>query len=359
MPVRISLLGSGALAHALCHALARTLCEPAEVTVLARNGASAADLCYTATVTARLAGRPVTFDPVVAELGREGGATSLFTALRPDGLVVCASPQSPWEGLRRPSAWTDLVDRAGFGLTLPLQAELAVWAGRGLGLARPRAWLVNACFPDATNAVLVALGIPVCCGIGNVATLAAGLQCALGLTDQRRLQVVAHHAQARAPRHSGDEALVWLDGKPCTDTTTLLAAHQSIGRPVLNLITGQVGALLLDAMVTGAECATHAPGPLGLPGGYPILIRDGVPRLRLPPGLNQAEAVAANQRAAVWDGVVVADGQIRFSPAAAAELRQEAPQLADGLPAAHIARASGCLREVRDRLRAQPSQRAR
>jgi hypothetical protein len=355
VPARITLLGSGALARALCHALAGTLREPTAVTVVARGGAAVADLCYAATVAARLAGRPVTFDPVAVELGGEGEAAPLFTALRPDGLVVCASAQPAHEGLLRPSAWTDLVDRAGFGLTLPLQAELAVWAGRGLGLARPRAWLVNACFPDAVNAVLAALDIPVCCGIGNVATLAAGLQCALGLTGQHRLQVVAHHAQGRPPQQPGDEALAWLDGDPRADVTTLLAAHRSTGRPALNLVTGQAGALLLDALLTGAEYAAHAPGPFGLPGGYPISLRDGVPCLRLPRGLSQAEAVAANQRAAVRDGVVVADGWLRFGPAAAAELRRETPSLADGLPVAEIARASGYLCEVRNRLRAQPS----
>jgi hypothetical protein len=359
MPVRIALLGSGALARALCQALAGTLRVPATVTVLGRTRGTTVDLCYTASVTARLAGRPVSFDPVIAGFGPGADPDGLFAWLRPDGLVVCASAYSPSEGLRQPSAWTDLVDRAGFGLTLPLQAELAVLAGRGLAAARPRAWLVNACFPDAANAVLAALGIGVRCGIGNVATLAAGLQHALGLADQGRLQVIAHHSQTRQPLRPGDEALAWLDGQPRADVAVLLAAHRATDRQALNLVTGQSGALLLDSLITGAEWMTHAPGPLGLPGGYPISMRDGEPRPRLPPGLSQAEAVAANQRAAIRDGVVVDNGWIRFSPVAAAELRHAAPELADGLPATQIMRASEHLRQVRDRLRAIPARHAR
>jgi hypothetical protein len=144
-------------------------------------------------------------------------------------------------------------------------------------------------------------GIPVTCGVGNVATLAAALQAALGLPDQTRLRLIAHHAHL----HAGDtdEAPAWLDESPIADVSTLLAAQRSVDRAAANRVTGHTAALLLHALLTGADVDTHAPGPNGLPGGYPVRLHGGAVSLRLPNGVSEAEAIAANERAAARDGV--------------------------------------------------------
>jgi len=55
--------------------------------------------------------------------------------------------------------------------------------------------------------------------------------------------------------------------------------------------------------LTGADVATHVPGPNGLPGGYPVRVHGGKVSLRLPSGLSEAEAVARNEQSATRDGV--------------------------------------------------------
>lgn len=300
-------------------------------------------MCYVANARAACGGQAVTFEP------RAGEPESVLPELDPAGVLVCASSQSPWERNSRPSAWTDLVARAGFGLTLPFQAELAARVGR---LVAGRAWLVNACFPDAVNPLLTALDIPVLCGVGNIALLAASAQAALGLPDQRRLRMLAHHVHLHAP-HAGDpDALAWLDGEP-VPAAPLLAEQRAAERTELNQVTGHAAALLLVALLDDRELTTHLPGPLGLPGGYPVTVRGTRLSLRLPPGMSEAEAIEFNQQAAAADGVVVDGPLVRFGPVAAAELERIAPALAAGFPVTALPAATAELQHLRTELRAR------
>jgi hypothetical protein len=372
-PADLVIVGSGSLAYAVCTALSAprgvALEDPVDVLVVARRAAKVRDLCYVATTAAHLTGRRATFRPAVldpAGFDSEGNATirqfeHVFVTARPRGVLVCASYQSPWERFNAPSAWTELLQQAGFGLSLPLQAALALTVARALASTQPEAWLVNACFPDAVNPLLAQSAVPVFSGVGNVALIAAGLQAALGLPDQRRLAVLGHHLHLHAPEQPGDEALGWLDGAPVPDVTGLLADLRATERPALNHITGTAAAALLLALLTGTELQTSLPGPLGLPGGYPVLVQAGTITLRLPDGLDPAAAVARNQQWADRDGVLVAGGRVAFAPSAAAALAREQtaqPELAEliaGFPVVEQATACRQLLNLRARLRARPA----
>ena len=76
-------------------------------------------------------------------------------------------------------------------------------------------------------------------------------------------------------------------------------------------------ALLLDALLAGTGTDGNLPGPLGLPGGYPVRLRGRELELRLPPGFDRAAAVAWNQRMADRDGVRVEGDRVRLNPGSA------------------------------------------
>jgi hypothetical protein len=348
-------VGSGSLARAVCYGLAAVVEQPVDVVVAARAAGKAAEVCYVAGTRAALGGRPVAFRPAVADPARADEVAELLWRTAPAGVLLCASTQSPWERLQAPSAWTALLERAGFGLALPLHAELALVVGRAVAEAAPQAWFVNACFPDAVNPLLAAAAVRVLCGIGNVALLAASLQAALGLEGQRQLEVLAHHVHLHAPGRPDEEALAWCDDAPVEAVSKLLAAQRAAARAELNHVTGYAGAVVLRDLLAGSEAATSLPGPLGLPGGYPVRLRGGRLALRLPPGLGETEAVAFNQRAALRDGAVVEGGRVRFGPAVQAELRPLAPDLVGGFRVADAAAAAAALHRLRDRLRTQPT----
>ena len=130
--VRLVVVGSGSLARSVCCSLAAVAGTPIALTVLARSAAAAAEVAYLTRTRAALAGRPVTAAPApLADLAGTLGR------IAPDVVLVVASYQSPWERTGAPTAWTDLMARAGFGATLPLQAALVADVARALA-ARAR-----------------------------------------------------------------------------------------------------------------------------------------------------------------------------------------------------------------------------
>lgn len=309
----LAVIGTGGLARGLCYALATTARTPLDLVVVGRNQKRSAEVCYVSSARARLTGAPVVFRSLTVNPSSEAALTDLLGAVAPAGVVLAASSQSPWERTSAPSAWTDLVRRAGFGLTLPFQADLALRTGRALAATHPGAWFVNACFPDAVNPLMAALGVPVLCGIGNVALLAASLQTALGLDDQHDLRVLAHHAHLHAPHDERDEAKAWVGNEPMKDVGKLLAAQRAADRAELNHVTGLAAAAVVTGLLSEAETYTSLPGPLGLPGGYPVKLSGARLELRLPAGLTRDDAIAFNQRLAVHDGVVVDGERVRFT----------------------------------------------
>ncbi|MFJ8207308.1 potassium transporter TrkA [Micromonospora chalcea] len=361
----VVVVGAGRLARSLCHALAATPTPaPLRVTVLARDPDAALALARAARVRATVAGTPVavTARPFIAEPGAEPGEgyaadAASMARLRPDVLVCAASAQSPYERAAAPSAWTDLIAAAGFGVTLALQAELVSRLAAALAGGAPGATLVNGAFPDAVNPLLAARDLPVRCGIGNVATLAACLDAALGRPGQRRLAVLGHHAHLAAPGPDDEdtaEVRAWLDGRPVPDVTGLLAGYRALPRPELNALAGHAGAALVAALATGDEVTASLPGPLGLPGGYPVRLTGGRTELRLPAELPVAQAVAWNTAAGRRDGVEVGGGHVRYPERARVALAAYRPDLAGGWHASELPEIACRFTALRDHLRTVP-----
>lgn len=344
---KIAVVGSGSLARALCYALALGD-VPVAATVLARSAQPAAELAYVAGVRARIAGAPVTVEARRVDLASFPDVRRELAELAPAVVVNCASHHSPWE---RPSPWMDLVRHAGFAVTLPLQTQPVATVARAAAELDSPPLVVNACFPDLVNPLLAALGLPVLCGAGNVAVIAASLRAALDLEPERDLRVLAHHAQLRAHGDGAGEPLAWLDGRPLDGVAALLAPQRAVAGSELNHVTGHTATLLVQTLLTGAEARAHVPGPLGLPGGYPVLLRDGTVTLDLPDGLDEQAAVAWNQRAALGDGAWLEGDRVTFAPRAAEALAPHLPDLAAGFPVGEVHSVLDRIVGLRNRLR--------
>jgi len=352
-PFRVAVLGSGSLARAVCNSLAVQARHPVRAAILARDGAAAAEACQVARVRASLSGTAAAFRAERVRIDEVEELSAVFEQLRPQVVLLCASLQSPWEPQHAPSAWTSLLGRAGFGLTLPFHAELARTVGLAVVASCADAVYLNAAFPDAVNPVLAASGVPVTAGVGNVAVLAAAMQTALGLADQDELAVLGHHIHLHAPHDPEQEARAWLASRPLA-VPELLAAQRRVDRARANDVTGHTIAILLDRLAAGGEVRTHLPGPRGLPGGYPVGIdRHGV-RLRLPDGVGEGEAVRLNQRWSDLDGVRVADGLVHLSPTVVQAVRAYTAEFPDQYRVADIRDAADELARLRADLRGQP-----
>jgi hypothetical protein len=347
------LIGTGALAREVGACLATADREPLDIVVVGRSAAKAAEVGYIVSARAATAARAMAVRTAGIDLEDEDALTRALAAESPVGVLLCASVQSPWEHATAPSAWTDLLSCAGFAVTLPLQARLALRVGRTVPRASPAAWLVNACYPDAVNRLLQLCGIPVLCGIGNVAILQASLRAALAL-DGAVLRVLGHHLHLHAPADAAQEARAWSGARPLAGVGTLLAAQRQTGRPELNRVTGYAAALLLASLCAGRPVRASLPGPLGLPGGYPVRITGGRLTLDLPADLRDEDAIAANETWARLDGVVVGQNRVRYAPRVLAALdRVRAGHAADFHPQ-DVAEAAAQMLALRERLRRQP-----
>ncbi|QRR07677.1 hypothetical protein FPJ27_15555 [Burkholderia sp. MS455] len=307
--VDLIMVGSGSLAHAVLMSLAGCGDTPMDVIVAARNETAVRHMATLANAlggasTGRLVATPVVCDYSAESMGR------LFDAYRPRIVLTLASMQSPWAMTRR---WRELVARLGYGCTLPLQAALADRVMRAATAAHPGAHLLNGCYPDLTNHVLAARGIPVAGGIGNIAIVASMLRIRTGHTP---LSLLAHHAHVSAMIRGAWDGLpapaVWLEGRrlPEHEAAALTTPVRLPADDTLNRLTGALAAPMLLALSgRGNAWQGHVPGLHGRPGGYPVRADAIDLHLALPPGMTPERAEQLNSSYALHDGVTVEDGR--------------------------------------------------
>jgi hypothetical protein len=341
----VVLLGSGALARSVCYSLAVSA-TPMTVTVAARDGAKAAEVAYVGNARAALTGSPIRCRSVPSKLSDPLELSRVLAATRPEIVLLAASRHSAGDAAG--SHWDRLLERAGFGLTAPLHALLAITAAEVVA-ETGQARLLVASFPDAINPMLRALGLPVFAGVGNAALLTASLRAALDVPPQTRVRVLAHHVHLDPPPTMEVEARAWVDESPVPDVSSALAGQRATNRCELNLIAGHSAALLIRDLLAGARVHTNLPGPLGLPGGYPVRI-NGDMQLDLPSGVSLESAVEFNRAAARREGVDVDGDQVRFSEPVLEALEPYLPELASGFPVDALGTVAGRLLDLRTKL---------
>jgi hypothetical protein len=331
MGATVLVIGLGDLGTRTFDALAR-LPEIERLVGAGRNAEHSQARAGQAALVAALAGGPreVAFEPL--DLDDVAAASSLLRRLDPDVVVTSASRHTWW----RPFA-DERVDALPFGVWLPLQLVLVrrlMEARREAGVA---ARVVCLPYPDGVGPALAPLGLAPDLGAGNVAETAPKLALlaareAGAAPEEVQVRLVMHHAAQRVAFPSlarareeeppwAAEVLVRGEALPPADVERLFRApwHLPQGRGTHEL-SAAATAHVVGALLRDEPTATHAPAPNGLPGGYPVRLSRRGAELDLPPQLPPAEAVAVNERAAVFDGIarIAGDGTIVFSAEVAA-----------------------------------------
>src|SRR5262249_22086593 len=123
--------------------------------------------------------------------------------------------------------------------------------------------------------------------------------------------------------------------------------------PVVD-ISGASGVTLVLAIAHGRDWTGHVPGPMGLPGGYPIAWKGGRIALDLPEGLDREVAMAWNLQFEAQNGLVVGpDGRARYPGRLHEALKAESPELAVGFDVADLEQIWQAMSALRDRLLAR------
>jgi hypothetical protein len=264
----------------------------------------------------------------------------VIARVRPDLIFLAVSRQSWWVTSTLPQDQFSALAEANFGPWLPMHLAPVVSAMRAVRAANSSATVVNSAFPDAVHPMLHEAGLAPHVGIGNVANNVPALRTITADLlrvdyDEIRLRLVAHHYASHRMRfgHTGGAPIGLRVAHGSADVTGDVSVER-----MLHLMSGRYrrtggvagqamvvsSALsIIEPLVDGVRAFAHAPGPLGLPGGYPIMIDDGKVSLDLPDGLSEAAALDINRQGQRLDGIAsIEAGRVVFEEATMGVMRR-------------------------------------
>lgn len=314
-----------------------------------------------ANARAALAGRPVFVETGTIDWTSPETIAPFLQQVKPRLILHAASVQTPSVVFERNNQWGLLVNACTISVTVPIQALLGARLGKAMALAGCDALFMNSCYPDGTNMVLAGLGLPVLCGAGNLGILASAYAGELGWREEGRVRVLAHHQNIMPWRGAVPKPTkvppprVWLDGVEIDEVYQRFARVRLTEAPAIP-ISGFCGVPVILSLLGQRDHVGHVPGPWGLPGGYPIRIRNGALSLELPPGLTREEAIAWQTRYELANGLTVADGRLTFHGPCNTALARYSPTLAAGFALTDLEAAAAEMLVLRERLEATPAQ---
>ena len=360
-PADLLLFGSGAFAARIVFDIAATATQPVRVAIAGRNAIRRDWLRVAANARAANFGRPAFFVAHAVDLSLPDAADEAIQTYRPKVVVQAATTQTSSVISGQKDAWGQLVSEGGLGITAVFNALFSGRVAAALTKAGSKARFVNCGFPDVVNSILAALGLPITCGFGNVAILATAFAGERGIRAPGHLKVLAHYETIGAWRRPAEvrpgmpAARVWIDDVEVPDIYATFPGVKLTPEPVID-ISGATGVPLILAMIAGSDWQGHAPGPNGLPGGYPVALRQGVLDLDLPAPISRKEAVAWNARFEARDGLAVdAAGRARYSGRLYEKLRAVSPALAEGFAVGDIEPVHKEMEALRAKLQARPA----
>ena len=351
-PPTVFIVGLGGLGSVVLELLAR---EPVPIRILvgSRNLARATARCNLARLAARAQGFTPALSCLALDLDAEEATASTIARESPDVIVCTATRQSWWLPHRLPAPQAEVIRAAGFGVWLPVHLALPLKLMRALRLAHYSGLTLMTPFPDVVNCVLGCLDLAPTCGVGNVDEIATKVRAlAADRLDlpahELDVSLVAHHALDRAAfgavRGSLPPYFLRIEhrGRDVTQDAggpdVVVAPYPITPGPATHFLTAGSTIRLLRALLGDTESRLHAPGPNGLPGGYPVVASRAGIRVDSITGLSLAQAIDINERSHRFDGIerIDPDGSVEFVPAGADVLRRELGYVCDRLPPAEI-----------------------
>ncbi len=251
---------------------------------------------------------------------------------KPSIIFNATTPFPWWQIDNLPDGLGATAHAAGPGMWAALDLLLPLSIVDGLQKSTFDGIFVNGCYPDMTNAFLRDHAHAPEVGIGNLSNLIPGLRLSYAHEwdiDARDIAVrlVAHHyTSLNGPSLSGGENVPFFleitSGSrrqvivgPNAEPFEILARRAPRTRGVAGQgVTANSAATVLAALMARRELSAHCPGPLGLPGGYPVKIANRSVTLNLPDELDVAAAVGINEEAQRHDGIAwVGAGEVRLT----------------------------------------------
>lgn len=248
-----------------------------------------------------------------------------IATFKPDIIFTSVTRQSWWVITTLPKPLFDRLNLSHVGPWLPMHLTLIYKLMQAVRQTGLKIDVINGSYPDVTNAVLSKAGLAPLIGIGNVSNAIPALRSAMAFklnqpVEKVQVRLFAHHYLSHRISKSGDTGgapfhlSVLVDGEDCSHLVDMDKAFDLLptkfkrsgglaGMPM----TAASAVAVLDAIANEKTKIVHAPGPHGLPGGYPVLIDKDKIEVWLPPALTLADAVRINEEGQRYDGIDAID----------------------------------------------------
>lgn len=259
----------------------------------------------------------------------------------PDIIFAAVSMQPWWTLFQLPKGKFDALYKAAYGPWLPFHLAPVAKLMKAVKQSSTKAVVVNAAYPDAVHPILASAGLSPHVGIGNVANNVPALRVAAAehldaRLDDISIRFVAHHFVSHVLSRTGSSVGAKYDLKVYNNGQHVEFDDSKLFQPLLSTyrrtggLSGQAMTVasalsVLEALADGTERLVHAPGPHGLPGGYPVRIKKGAIELDLDPELSVTEAIEINNHGQSHDGIanISSDGFVEFEDWSAEVLKKE------------------------------------
>ena len=333
------LIGLGGLGSIVLELLAREE-GLGRIIIGSRNAGRGMARCNLARLDAMAQGYAPDISFVSLDLNDKDAVAETVHRETPDIILSTATMQTWWLPDLLPPAQAAAIKSAGFGVWLPVHLTLTLKLMEALRDAAYPGVTLTAPYPDVVNCVLGRLDLAPTCGVGNVDEIVSKVRLLAAqrldtFPDAVRVLLVAHHALLSAvfSGPTGEIPPYFLriehEGQDVTEAIAadelLLSPYPVPSGPVTHFLTAGSTVRLIRALLSDSATLLHAPGPDGLPGGYPVVVSSSGVRPTPIEGLTLAEAIAINERSHRFDGIerIEADGAVVFCPEAADVLRTE------------------------------------
>ena len=328
----VLIIGLGNLGGHVLDMLTRRSPSP-KVTVAGRNYPYLHQRANLSTLVAMQLGFNPEVECVEMDVNNIDQTTQTIARVQPSIIFSTLSLQAWWVINELPKPVFEELDEAQIGPWLPMQLTLIYKLMQAVKQSGLDIKVVNAALPDATHAILDKVGLAPTIGVGNVANVIPALRKTVAakldkpVTDVQIYFVTEAYVSHRIPRFGnaggapfhftalvrGEDVTDQLDMETLFDL--LPTKFKRLGGVTGSVLTAASAMTVIDPMLNDTPSLTHAPGPNGLIGGYPVMITATGGKVVLPNGLSMEEAVRINEACLKFDGIerIEKDGSVVYT----------------------------------------------
>ena len=221
----------------------------------------------------------------------------------------------------------------GIGPWIPMHLLLVYKLMLSIKKAGVSSLMINSSFPDNVNAVLGKVGLAPNVGIGNIDLIVAPWRKVVSeILDvpmrSVRVYIFGHHYSSYNLGRTGTGLdapyyiKIMVEDKDVTKNFDRKELAKEIPKRAkrvsgsqINWVVASSAVKIILGILNNTNVLSHAPGPEGLVGGYPVrLSKDGA-KVFLPEGVTREKAIQMNEEAQKWDGIekIEEDGTVVFT----------------------------------------------